>query len=75
MGKTRDLFRKIRAKVRGRSWEDPMPEGRWPRRATPLPRPGAAAETSYPGSEVIAAARRSQPRLRPGAAAGRSNLT
>ena len=31
------------SEVKGRSWEDPMPEGRWPREATPRPRPGAAA--------------------------------
>ena len=34
------------SKVRGRSRKDPMPEGRWPRGATPRPRAGAAAESS-----------------------------
>ena len=40
------------SEVRGRSWEDPMPKGWWPRGATPCPRSGAAAERSYPTSEV-----------------------
>ena len=51
------------SEVRGRSWEDPMPEGRRPRGVTPRPRSGAAAEStrlrwrrngerSYPTSEV-----------------------
>ena len=35
------------SEVRGRSQEDSMPEGRWPRGATPCPRPGAAAGRSY----------------------------
>ena len=34
--------------VRGRSREDPMPEGQWPRGVTRCWRPGAAAERSYP---------------------------
>ena len=34
------------SEVRGRSQEDPMPEGRRPRGATPCPRSGAAAERS-----------------------------
>ena len=50
--------------IRGRSQEDPKPEGRWPREVTPHPRSGAAAEStrlqqgagtvdrSYPASEV-----------------------
>ena len=53
------------SKVRGRSWEDPMPEGWWPRGATPRPRSGAAAERSYPTPPC--------PRL--GAVAGRTNPT
>ena len=63
------------SEVRGRSHEDPMPEGRWqeelphvrgqgwwPRGATPHPRPGRR-----PGGPT--------PRRRPGAAARRSNPT
>ena len=34
------------SKVRGRSQEDPMPEGRRPRGVTPRPRSGAAAESA-----------------------------
>ena len=34
------------SEVRGRSREDPMPEGRWPRGVTPCPRSGAAAESA-----------------------------
>ena len=33
------------SEVRGRTREDPMPEGRWPRRVTTHPRSGAAAES------------------------------
>ena len=33
------------SEVRGRSLEDPMPEGRWPRGVTPRPRSGAVAES------------------------------
>ena len=33
-------------RVRGRSWEDPMPEGRQPRGVTPRSRWGAAAESA-----------------------------
>ena len=40
------------SEVRGRSREDPMPEGRRPRGVTPRPRSGAAAGRSYPASEV-----------------------
>ena len=58
------------SKVRGRSREDPMPEGRRPRGVTPRPRSGAVAESarlrrrrnaerSYPASEVGGAAGRS----------------
>ena len=32
--------------IRGRSREDPMPEGRWPRGVTPRQRSGAAAESA-----------------------------
>ena len=34
------------SEVRGRSQEDPMPEGRWPGGVTPRPRSGAAAESA-----------------------------
>ena len=37
---------------RGRSQEDPMPEGQWPRQATPRPKLGVAAGRSYPASKV-----------------------
>ena len=52
------------SEVRGRSWEDPMPEGQRPRGITPRPRSGAEAEStrlrrgagtaerSYPASKV-----------------------
>ena len=39
------------SEVSGRSREDPMPEGRRPRGATPRPRPGAAAWRTYPTSK------------------------
>ena len=34
------------SEVRGRSWEDPMPEGQLPRGVTPRSRSGAAAENA-----------------------------
>ena len=34
------------SEVRGKSWEDPMPEGRRPRGVTQRPRSGAAAESA-----------------------------
>ena len=34
------------SEVRGRSWEDPMPEGQWPRRVNPHPMSGVAAESA-----------------------------
>ena len=34
------------SEVRDRSWEDPMPEGRWPRGVTPHPRSEAAPESA-----------------------------
>ena len=51
------------SEVRGRSREDPMPEGRWPKGVTPCLRSGAAAKSAesdsagmaerrYPMSEV-----------------------
>ena len=58
--------------VRGRSREDPMPEGQRPRGVTPRPRSGqwprapdcdgaGTAERSYPASEVRGAAERRYP--------------
>ena len=47
--------------VGGRSLEDPMPEGQWPRGATPRPRSGGAAERRYPASEVRGGNERSYP--------------
>ena len=38
------------SEVRGRSQEDPMPEGRQPRGVTPRPRSGAVAESANQGS-------------------------
>ena len=40
------------SKVRGRSWEDPMPKGRQPRGFTPRPRSGVVAKRSYPASKA-----------------------
>ena len=60
------------SEVRGRSWEDPMPEGRQPRGVTPHLRSGAVAERSYPSLRSGAAAERSYPSPRSGAAARRS---
>ena len=47
------------SEVRGRSQEDPMPEGRRPRGATPRPRSGAAARV--PGCNSTGAAERNYP--------------
>ena len=60
------------SEVRGRSQEDPMPEGQRPRGVTSRPRSGAVAESarldgtgtaerSYPAFEAGVAARRSNP--------------
>ena len=40
------------SEVRGRSWEDPTPEGWQPRGATPCPRLGEAAKRGYPMTKV-----------------------
>ena len=53
------------SEVRGRSQEDTMPEGQWPRGGTPRPRSGAAAGRSYPTPLSP----------RPRVAVGRSNHT
>ena len=74
------------SEVRGRSWEDPMPKGRWPRGVTPGLRSRAAAGRSYPTSDVSGSCRECQavtaekrggatPHPRLGAVAGRSNPT
>ena len=78
------------SEVRGRSREDPMPKGQWPRGVTPLPRSGAAAKSSrlpqgrnsreeLPKSEVRGGnERRNHPMplsLKPGAVGGRSYPT
>ena len=41
----------LMSEVRGRSREDPMPKGRWPRGVTPRPRSWAVAERSNPMSQ------------------------
>ena len=77
------------SEVRGRSWEDPVPEGQQPRGVTPCPRSGqrprvpecegaGTAERSYPLSEVGGGGREEIPHtpcLRPGATGGRSYPT
>ena len=40
------------SEVRGRSREDQMPEGQWPRGVIPYPMSGAAAGRSYPMPEA-----------------------
>ena len=63
------------SEVRGRSREDPMPKGRWPRGVTPRPRSGAAAESArlqghrngqeeLPKSEVRGGGREELPHVR-----------
>ena len=47
-----------------------MPKGRWPRGVTAHPRSGAAAERSYPASEVRGGGREDQPHVQ-GAVAAR----
>ena len=50
------------SEVRGRSWEDPMPEGQRPRRVTQRPRSGGgAAERRSPESKVRGGDERSYP--------------
>ena len=39
--------------VRGRSWEDPKPEGQWPGGANLRLRPGVVARRSYPMSKEL----------------------
>ena len=50
----------LTSEVRGRSQEDPMPEGQQPRGATPRQRLGAS-ERRYPASEVRGSNERSYP--------------
>ena len=63
------------SEVRGRSWEDPMPEGRWPRGVTPIRRQGqwlrmpgcdgtGTAKRSYPASEARGGSQEEPPRVR-----------
>ena len=66
------------SEVRGRSREDPMPEGRQPRGVTPRPRSGTAAGRRYPMPQDQGQGRQrggATPQLRPGAVAGRTNPT
>ena len=64
------------SEVRGRSWEDPMPEGRRPREVTPLLRSEAEAERSYLESDARGIGQGgATPHLRPGAVARRTNPT
>ena len=62
------------SEVRGRSREDPMPEGRQPRGVAPCPRSGAAAESArlqrrrngqeeLPKSKVRAGSQEDQPHV------------
>ena len=55
--------------VGGRSLEDSMPEGQWPRGVTPRPRSGAAVRV--PGCNDTGWPRGATPRLRSGGAAER----
>ena len=77
------------SEVRGRSREDTLPKGWWPRGATSRPRSGAAAGRSYRRSEVRGSSREALPCVqdqgwqprgatpcpRPGATAETSNPT
>ena len=58
------------SEVRGRSWEDPMPEGWRPRGATRRPRSGSAAERSYPSPRSGRRPRGATPRTRSGGCVG-----
>ena len=49
------------SEVRGRSREDPMPEGQRPGGATPRPRPGAVTGRSYPTPEARGGGQDEQP--------------
>ena len=53
----------LTSEVRGRSWEDPMPEGRQPRGVTLHPRPGAVAWRSHPVLEARGGGREEQPNV------------
>ena len=57
------------SEVRGRSWKDPMPEGWQPRGATPRPRSGAAAGSSYPTAEDRGGGREELPHVQGAVAA------
>ena len=58
------------SEVRGRSQEDPMPEGRRPRGVTPHPRSGAAAKSAR--LKRRRNGREELPKSKVGVAAGRS---
>ena len=51
------------SEVRGRSQEDPMPKGKWPRGATLRPRPGVAARRTYSMPEARDGGQEEQPHL------------
>ena len=57
------------SEVRGRSQEDPIPEGQQPRGVTPCPRSGAAAERSYPMAEARGGGLEEQPHVQGAVAA------
>ena len=57
------------SEVRGRSREDPMPEGRLPRGVTPRLRSGAVAGRRYPMPETRGGSREEQPHVQGAVAA------
>ena len=57
------------SEVRGRSRENPMPEGRRARGVTPRLRSRAAVERSYPASKARGGSREAQPYLQGAVAA------
>ena len=61
----------LTSEVRGRSQEDPMPEGRRPRGVTPCPRSGAAARRSNPTPKARGSGREDQSHIQ-GAVAARA---
>ena len=61
------------SKVRGRSWEDPMPKGSGQEELTKVQ--GQGQWPRVPGCDGAGTAEKNYPSPRPGAAAGRSNPT
>ena len=64
--------------IRGRSREDPMPEGLQPRGVTPRPRSGAVTGRRYTTPQARGQGQRpggATPHPRPGAVAGKTNPT